>query len=76
METADDGLDFSAAKAREWRFQLIGGFKEMCDGCFVFREVFRGMGSTEYESLCCSEIDRLCVLLVRVPGYRQKGDVL
>jgi hypothetical protein len=44
METADDGVDFSAANARDSRFQLIGRFKEMCDGFFVFREVFRGMG--------------------------------
>jgi hypothetical protein len=39
METADDGVDFSASNARDGRFQLIGGFKEVCDG-FFFRGVF------------------------------------
>jgi hypothetical protein len=49
METADDGVDFSASNARDWRFQLIGGFKEMCDG--FFREVFRGMGLKDFRQV-------------------------
>jgi hypothetical protein len=56
METADDGLYFSAAKAREWRFQLIGGFKEVCDGCFVFRKVFRGMGLKDFRQVMSESV--------------------
>jgi hypothetical protein len=47
METADDGVDFSASNARDWEFQLIGGFKKMCDG-FFFQEVFRGVGLKDF----------------------------
>jgi hypothetical protein len=56
METADVGLDFSAAKAREWRVQLIRGFKEMCDSCFVFREVFRGMGLKDFRQVMSESV--------------------
>jgi hypothetical protein len=39
MEAADNGVDFTASNARDWRFQLIRGFKEVCDDYF-FWEVF------------------------------------
>jgi hypothetical protein len=48
METADDGVDFSASNARDRGFQLIGGFKRMCDGLFFFREIFRGVGLKDF----------------------------
>jgi hypothetical protein len=44
METADDGVDFSAANARDWGFQLIGGLKKLLDGFIFVREIFRGVG--------------------------------
>jgi hypothetical protein len=47
METANDGVDFSASNARDWGFQLIGGFKKMCDG-FFFREIFLGVGLKDF----------------------------
>jgi hypothetical protein len=41
METADDGVDFSAANARDWGFHLVGSLKKFCDGVIFFREIFR-----------------------------------
>jgi hypothetical protein len=41
METANDGVNFSASNARDW------GFQEVCDG-FFFREIFRGVGLKDF----------------------------
>jgi hypothetical protein len=47
MVTTADGVDFSEYNAREWGFQLIRGFKEMCAG-FFFREIFQGVGLKDF----------------------------